>query len=92
MKARTACRLAAQNLMHTILTLHKTNAGKFLKHVRKVNCLDINDKADFGYPLYSVHSEPFYYETAYLHCFQPTRLTIDKTNRCFSLEHVTPKL
>ena len=89
-KAKTACRLAAENLVHTIPTLRKTNAGKFLKHVREINCLDINDKADFGDPLHSVHSEPFYYETAYLHCFQLTRLTIDNTNRCFSLEHVTP--
>ena len=59
MKAKTACRLAAKNLVHTILTLRKTNAGKFLKHVREVNCLDINDKSDFGDPLHSVHSEPF---------------------------------
>ena len=31
LKSKTACRLAAKNLVHQILTLRKTNAGKFLK-------------------------------------------------------------
>ena len=75
MKSKTACRLAAKNLVHQILSLRKSNAGKFLKHVREVNSLSINDKSEFGDPSHSVHSEPFYYETVYLHCFQPTRLT-----------------
>jgi len=78
MKAKRACRLAAKNLLHKILSLRKQNAGNFLKHVREVTSLSINNKMDFGSLLHSVHSEPFYYETAYLHCFQPTRLTIDK--------------
>ena len=90
MKSKTTCRLAAKNLVHEILTLRKTNAGKFLKYVREINSLSINDKTDFGNPLHSVHSEPFYYDTAYLHCFQPTRLTVDKTNRCLSVEDMTP--
>ena len=34
MKARTACRLAARNIVHETLSLCKTNAGKLLKHVR----------------------------------------------------------
>ena len=34
MKARTACRLAARNIVHETLSLRKTNTGKLLKHVR----------------------------------------------------------
>ena len=85
MKAKTACRLAARNLIHEILSLCKTNAGKFLKHVREVNSLTIESKADFDDPSQSAYSEPFYYETAYLHGFQPTKLIIDKTKKCLSI-------
>ena len=90
MKAKTACRLAARNLVHEILNLCKTNAGKFLKHVREVNSLAIESKSDFGDTSHSAHSEPFYYETAYLHAFQPTKLTINKTKKCLSLVNVEP--
>ena len=90
MKAKTACRLAARNLVHEILNLLKTNAGKFLKHVREVNSLAIESKSDFGDTSHSAHSEPFYYETAYLHAFQPTKLTINKTKKCLSLVNVEP--
>ena len=90
MKAKTACRLAARNLVHEILSLRKTNAGKFLKHVREVNSLTIESKADFGDPSHSTNSKPFYYKTAYLYSFQPTKLTIDKTKRCLSIVNVSP--
>ena len=90
MKAKTACRLAARNLVHEILSLRKTNAGKFLKHVREVNSLTIESKADFGDPSHSTNNEPFYYETAYLYSFQPTKLTVDKTKRCLSIVNVSP--
>ena len=83
MKAKTACRLAARNLVHEILSLRKTNAGKFLKHVREVNSLAIDSKTDFGDPSHSAHSEPFYYETAYLHGFQNTKLTLDKAKKFY---------
>ena len=76
MKAKTAC--------------SKTNAGKFLKHVREVNSLTIESKADFGDPSHSTNNEPFYYETAYLYSFQPTKLTIDKTKCCLSIVNVSP--
>ena len=90
MKAKTACRLATRNLVHDILSLRKTNAGKFLKHVREVNSLTIDSKTEFGDPSHSTHSEPFYYETAYLHGFQPTKLTVDKAKKCILIENVVP--
>ena len=90
MKAKTAYRLAARNLVHEILGLRKTNAGKFLKHVREVNSLTIESKRDFRDPSHSAHSEPFYYETAYLHGFQLTKLTIDKTKECLSVVNLAP--
>ena len=90
MKARTACRLAARSIVHEILSLRKTNAGKFLKHVREINSLTINSRSDFGNTIHSAHSEPFYYETAYLHGFQPTRLIIDKSKKCLSTVDVVP--
>ena len=90
MKAKTACRLAARNVVHEILSLRKTNADKFLKHVREVNSLTIDSKTDFGDPSHSAHSEPFYYETVYLHGFQPTKLAIDKTKKCLSIVNMAP--
>ena len=85
MKAKTACRIAARHLVHEILILRNKSAGKFLKHVRDVNSLTIDSKANFGDPSHSFHSEPFYYDTAYLHGFQPTKLT-----KCLSVENVAP--
>ena len=90
MKSKTACRLAVRNLVHEILSFCKTNAGKFLKHVRDVNSLTIDSKIDIGDPSHSAHSEPFYYEIAYLHGFQPTKLTIDKAKKCLSIVYVAP--
>ena len=90
LKSKTACRLAAKNLVHQILNLCKINAGKFLKHVREVNPITISGRADFGEPMHSVHSEPYYYDTAYLHSLQPTRLTINKASRCLSIKNMTP--
>lgn len=90
MKSKTACLLAARNVVHEILKLRKTNAGKFLKHVREVHSLTIDSKTDFGDPSHSAHSEPFYYDTAYLHCFQPNKLTINKTEKCLLIENVAP--
>ena len=84
MKAKTACRLAAKNFVHEILGLHKTNAGKFLKYVRLIKSLTINSKSDFGDTLHSTHSEPFYYETAYLHSYQQTKLTIDRDKTVYT--------
>ena len=90
MKAKTACRLAAKNIVHEVLSLRKSNAGKFLKHVRLIKSLTINSKSDFGDTFHSTHSEPFYYETAYLHSYQQTKLTIDKDKKCLSTVHVEP--
>ena len=90
MKAKTACRLAARHLVHEILSLRKKNAGKFLKHVREVNSLTIDSKTDFSDTSHSVHSEPFYYEMAYLHGFQTTKLTVDKAKKCLSIENMAP--
>ena len=98
MKAKTACRIAARHLVHEVLILRKKSAlilrkksaGKFLKHVRDVNSLTIDSKADFGDPSHSFHSEPFYYDTAYLHGFQPTKLIVDKAKKCLSVENVAP--
>ena len=52
--------------------------------------LAITGRAEFGEPMHSVHSEPYYYDTAYLHSFQPTKLTIDKASRCLSIKNMTP--
>ena len=83
LKSKTACRLAAKNLVHQILTLRKANAGKFLKCVREINTLTINDKTEFGEPVHSLHDEPYYYDTAHLHCFQPTGLQLTKPKDVF---------
>ena len=85
MKSKVACRLASSHLVHEILTIRKFNAGKFLKYVREVNSLCISDKSDFGDPSHSKHSEPYFYETAYKHAFQPTKLVVDKKTNALLL-------
>jgi len=56
--------------------------GKFIKHVRDVNALTIDSVTDFGDKQHSVHAEPYFYEIGYKHAFQPTKFSIDKSNRC----------
>ena len=90
MKSKVACRLASSHLVHEILTIRKFNAGKFLKYVREVNSLCISDKSDFGDPSHSKHSEPYFYETAYKHAFQPTKLIVDRKKKCLAVAHLAP--
>jgi len=92
MKSKIACHLASSNLVHEILAICKRNAGKFLKHVRDVNSLCITDKPDFGDPSHSKHSEPFFYDMAYKHAFQPTKLMVDRENRCLAAANLKPKI
>ena len=54
----------------------------FLKYEREIDSLAIDNAKDFGDCSHSAHSEPFYYETAYLHGFQPTKFVIDNRKRC----------
>ena len=89
-KSKVACRLASSHLVQEILAIRKFNAGKFLKHFREVNSLCIADKSDFGDPSHSKHSEPYFYETAYKHGFQPTKLLLDRKNKCFLVAHLGP--
>jgi len=84
--------LASSNLVHEILAIHKLNAGKFLKYVRNVNSLCITDKSDFGDPSHSKHSEPFFYDTAYKHAFQPTKLVVYRENRCLAVVNLKPEI
>jgi len=90
MTSITACRLASRNLVHHVLELHKLNAGKFIKHVRDVNALTIDSVTDFGDKQHSVHAEPYFYDSGCRHAFQPTRLSIDKNNRCLYIENLSP--
>ncbi|XP_065890290.1 axoneme-associated protein mst101(2)-like [Dysidea avara] len=90
MECVTACRLASRNLVHHVLELRKLNAGKFIKHVRDVNTLTIDSVMDFGDKQHSMHAEPYFYDTGYRYAFQPTRLSIDKNNRCLFVENLSP--
>ena len=89
-KSKVACRLASSHLVHEILTIRKFNAGKFLKYVREVNSLCISDKSDFSDPSHSKLSEPYFYETAYKHAFQPTKLVVDRKKKCVAVAHLAP--
>ena len=51
----------------------------------------ISDKSDFGDPSHSKYSKPYFYETAYKHAFQPTKLVVDKENRSFAVTKLTPE-
>ena len=51
----------------------------------------ISDKSDFGDPSHSKYSKPYFYETAYKHASQPTKLVVDKENRSFAVTKLTPE-
>ena len=56
--------------------------------VRDVNTMTIDSISDLQH---SMHAEPYFYDTAYRHAFQPTRLSTDKSNRCLFVESLSPK-
>jgi len=82
LRIKTACRLAAKKLLHDALSLRKLNARKFLKTVRIINGLEINNRDDFGECYHAPATEPFYYETAYKHNFVQRQSIIDRTKQC----------
>ena len=59
--------------------------------MRDITATCITDKSDFGDPSHSKHSEPYFYETAYKHAFQSTKLVVDRENRSFAVLKLTPE-
>jgi len=86
-KTKTACQLACKKLLETLRKLH---AGRFLKHIRYINSLQIKNKDDFGEGCLTKGSEPFFYDAVYKHCFQPHKLIIDRKEQSIVAQTVLP--
>ena len=70
--------LAAQRVVCKTIQVRKRYVGALLKAVRYINALKIKEMADFGEGLHSAHSEPYFYDSAYLFVKRPDILTIDQ--------------
>ena len=57
--------IAARSLINKCLCLRKKNAGGLLKCVRNVRQVKIDCVQDFGEQCHTIHSEPFFYDSAY---------------------------
>ena len=72
---------------------HRESYAKYvsalLKAVRYINALKIKKMADFGEGLHSAHSEPYFYDSAYLFVKRPDILTIDQSGICRQEENVS---
>ena len=60
---RAVSSIAAKIVVTKVLQVRKHNAGTLLKAVRSISKID---RADFGDGLHCAHSEPYFYESAYL--------------------------
>ena len=62
---RTACRLAARNLLNKALQLRKRHAGALLRSVRHIKSMQIKQRGDFGKGCHSRSTEAYFYDSAY---------------------------
>ena len=81
--------LAAQRVVCKAIQIRKQYVGALLKAVRYINGLKIKGRADFGEGLHSAHSEPYFYDSAYLFAKRPDILTIDQSGICRQEENVS---
>ena len=63
---RAVSSIAAKAVVTKVLQVHKHNAGTLLKAVRSISKIELRDRSDFGDGLHCAHSEPYFYESAYL--------------------------
>ena len=79
---RAASSIAATRLVYKALQVRKYFAGTLLKAVRSITKIDINQLADFGEGMHCAHSEPFFYESAYVFSDRPEVLSVDELGAC----------
>ena len=79
---RPVLSIAAKRVVARVLQLRNQYAGALLRDVRSINALDIACKDNFGEGLHSVHTEPYFYESAY--CFEKRSdvLVVDEVGVC----------
>ena len=79
---RAVSSIAAKVVVTKVLQVRKHNAGTLLKAVRSISKIELRDRSDFGDGLHCAHSEPCFYESAYLFEKRPQTLIVDEQGRC----------
>ena len=79
---RAVSSIAAKAVITKVLQMCKHNAGTLLKAVRSISKIELRDRSDFGDGLHCAHSEPYFYESAYLFEKRPQTLIADEQGRC----------
>ena len=77
---RAASSIAAKRVISQALQIRKQYAGALLKALRSMKMV-LTQKSDFGEGLHSVHSEPFFYESAYQFVDRPHTMSVDEHGR-----------
>ena len=89
--SKSTCSTAATNMVATkllgkVLLLRKAQAGALLKELRSICKMEISSKKQFGDGIHTKQSEPFFYESAYIHDNRPRTLYVDSNGLCRSEE------
>ena len=79
---RAVSSIAAKVVVTKVLQVRTHNAGTLLKAVRSISKIELRDRSDFGDGLHCAHSEPHFYESAYLFEERPQTLIADEQGRC----------
>ena len=81
---RAVSGVAAKRLVQRVLLLRRHHAGALLRAVRSINKIEIKNEDNFGEGLHTVHSEPYYYEAAYIYAARPSTSVVDEHGSCRS--------
>ena len=74
---RAVSSIAAKAVVTKVLQVRK-----LLKAFRSISKIELRDRSDFGDCLHCAHSEPYFYESAYLFEKRPQTLIADEQGRC----------
>jgi len=79
---RAVSSMAAKIVVNKVMQVRKRNAGAMLKAIRCIRKIALAERADFGNGLHCAHSEPYFYESAYLFEQRPETVIVDEHGRC----------
>ena len=79
---QAASSITVTRLVGKVLQVRRFLAGTLLKAVRSITKIILTEKKDFGEDLHCMHSEPYFYEGAYVFDDRPSTMSVDEHGQC----------
>ena len=82
-------KVCADAVLKKVLNVHRKKAGEFLKDVRAINAIKLEDSHLLeGVRYHTAGSEPFFYDASYNHTRQLGAIPVDLNGRCVVAEEI----